>query len=454
MKTLQIVFSIHCIFFILNCHSKLGTSKDWLSLFVNENPPKVISFSPSSGSEFVSPKTEITILWDQPMEIQSCVTAFSLEPNTKGIFDTTEITLKFIPNQDLLPGGYVIRLTKQCENKKGKDLDRVYSIPFRVGAIESLPSPSIDSLLISTGDTDECLSGGNITNRILEEVNSACVGIPHPSPITIRFSKPMNEREVQLGLRLEPYVSYRLEWLEPNLVRIVFDEYLESQTRYRLILASGVSALDGSKISQPIQFDFFMGEGIKPPEVIGFGVASQSCGLGIQEIGSITGARWDSGTCFWSRGLAILSPHFYQFRGGDDGSGESGSPSACADVATDNIKLFFDQYVDPISVITSSRLTKISPPTSNIRLSTWEWSFCQTVYPYGCREVTYSFAESEASCNGSLFGNNSTGGDFNLSNSVWAPNFYPYYEFRLDTEVRSVTGKRMSSPFVIQMEAK
>ncbi|TGL70067.1 Ig-like protein, partial [Leptospira levettii] len=86
--------------------------------------------------------------------------------------------------------------------------------------------------------------------------------------------------------------------------------------------------------------------------------------------------------------------------------------------------------------------------------STWEWSHCQSVYPFGCKEITYSFAESEASCNGTLFGNNTTGGDFNLASSSNAPNFYPYYEFKLDADVRSANGKKMNSPFIIQMEAK
>ncbi|XDD47408.1 Ig-like domain-containing protein [Leptospira sp. WS39.C2] len=454
MKSVKCCF---CLIGILNfesCNSEIGSTKDLMSLFVNEDSPKVISFSPGSGENKVSPKTTISILWNQPMEIQSCVSAFSLDPNTKGNFETTDLSLKFIPNQNLMPGGYVIRLTKQCENKNGKDLDRVYSIPFSV-IEENTPSPPmVESFLISNGNSEECLSGGNIVNRILEAVGSACVGIPDPSPMTIIFSKDMNQTEVQLGLRFEPNASFQLIWVNPKEVQIRFDDYLQDLTRYQMILASGVSALDGTKINQPIRLDFYMGEGDKSPEVIGFGLSSQNCSLGVQELGSLTGARWDSNTCFWSQGQAILSPHEYQFRGGDDGTGEINSSASCADILTDNFKIFFDQYVDPISVISSSRLVKISPPSSNVRLSTWEWSHCQTVYPFGCREVSYSFSESEASCNGNLFGNNLTGGDFNLASSIHAPNFYPYYEFRLDTEVRSVTGKRMVSPFVIQMEAK
>ncbi|MBL0956328.1 MAG: Ig-like domain-containing protein [Leptospira sp.] len=437
-----------------HCHAKMGSSEDWLAMFVNDDTPKVVSFTPSSGEQSVSPKTNIVILWNQPMEIQSCVTAFSLDPNTKGIFETTDISLKFIPNQELLPGGFVIRLTKQCENKKGKDLDRVYSIPFRVQVEDSPLSPTINSILISVGTYDECLSGGSIADLILQDVNTACSGIPQTTPITLVFSKPMNQTDVSLGFRMEPSTSYHLEWTDSTQVQVQLDAPLQSQTRYQFNLASGISALDGTKIEKPIRFDFYTNEGAKAPEVIGFGLASQLCGIGIQELGTTVGSRWDSNLCFWSKGLAFLPPHHYQFRGGDDGTGGIASSSACADVNTDNFKLFFDEYMDPISVISSSRLTKISPPSSNIRLSTWEWSHCQSAYPFGCKEITYSFAESEASCNGTLFGNNTTGGDFNLASSSTAPNFYPYYEFKLDADVRSANGKKMISPFIIQMEAK
>ncbi|XDD43608.1 Ig-like protein [Leptospira sp. WS60.C2] len=442
------------ILMVMDCQSQMGSVSDLLGLFVSDDSPKVISFSPQSGDKLVSPRASISILWDQPMEIQSCVSAFSMEPNVKGNFETTDISLKMIPNQELPPGGYVIRLTKQCENKKGKDLDRVYSIPFQVIEKETFPNPQLDSFLLSTGNSAECMSGGVVLDRMLQEIPSACVSIPGPPSMTLRFSKPMNQVEMQFGLRLDPSVSLQLVWTNPNELQLVLDEALRSQTRYHLILPAGLSATDGSKFLQPIQMDFMTGEGPKPPSVIAFGLASQNCGLGLQELGNLTGARWDSGFCFWSVGLPILSPKDYQFRGGDDGTGSSGVSSACADVTTDNFRVIFDEYVDPISVISSSRLTKISPPSSNIRLSTWEWTHCQTVVPFGCREITYSFAESEASCNGSMFGNNATGGDFNLSHSANAPNDFPYYEFRLDTEVRSVHGKRMLSPFVIQMEAK
>lgn len=438
----------------VNCHSQFGSAKDLLGLLNWEDTPKIISFFPSSDTIDVNPETNISVLFSHPMSIQSCVSAFSMEPQVRGAFETNDLSLKFFPKSELPSGGYIIKVTKQCEAKNGKDLDRVYTSPFRVGEKEIPESPELESFLVFTGTESECLAGGNATDLKLGDVGSVCSGIPGPPTLLIRFTKPMNQKEVELGLRIEPFLSYRLEWDNPSQFKILPDSNLLPETRYHILFPKGIHANDGAELKETIQRNFLVGPDLSDPEVIGFGLESQNCGLGTQEIGSVTGARWDSNFCFWSRGLPILSPNFYQFRGGDDGTGISGSTLACADVNTDNFRIFFNQYMDTTSVIGASRLSKISPPSTNIRLSTWVWTNCQTTYPFGCRELTYSYAESEASCNGTLFGNIATGGDFNLSASASSPNFYPYYEFRLEPEAKSISGKRMKVGFVIQVEAK
>ncbi|MGE8721845.1 Ig-like domain-containing protein [Leptospira terpstrae] len=448
----------NCIFLFIillfQCNSKLGSLEDWMGVLSGGDSPRVLMLSPTSDSTNVDPKTNISFAFSHPMSIQSCVTAFSLEPPVRGSFETSEITLKFSPKEELPSGGYIVRLTKQCEGKDGKDLDRVYNIPFRVGDKENPSPPALTSVFVLTGTEEECLAGGIPVGIHLSNVSSACSGVPGPPPIQVQFTKPMNQTEVSLGLRIEPNISYRLEWESPTQFRILLDTVLLPETRYHIQFPAGLRSLDGEELTATIRLGFLVGMDGNDPEVIGFGLESQNCGLGIQELGSIAGSRWDSLTCFWSRGLPMLSPNFYQFRGGDDGTGGSLSSQACADVNTDNFRIMFNQYMDTSSVIGATRLSKISPPSTNIRLSTWVWSHCQTVSPFGCRELTYSFAESEASCNGSLFGNIATGGDFNLSASATAPSFYPFYEFRLDAEAKSSSGKKMKSAFVIQVEAK
>lgn len=447
------IFLLFPILVFFSCTSNLGSLEDWLGVLNVSDSPRVLTFTPTSEANNVDPKTNISIVFSHPMSIQSCVSGFSLEPAVRGSFETTDLTLKFIPKGELPSGGYIVRLTKQCEDKSGKDLDRVYTIPFRVGEKEIPESPTVDSIFVLSGTEVECLAGGNTVDLLLDDTSPVCSGTPGPPAIQIRFSKPMNQAEIGLGLRMEPAVSYRLEWENPSQLRILPDSLFLAETRYHILIPKGVHSLDGGEFSETFRQGFLVGT-VSDPEVIGFGLESQNCGLGIQELGSATGARWDSGSCFWSEGMAILSPHSYQFRGGDDTTGDSGTPSACTDVNTDNFRIFFNQFMDTTSVIGATRLSKISPPSTNIRLSSWVWSHCQTIPPFGCKELTYLYAESEASCNGSIFGNITTGGDFNLSASALAPNFYPYYEFRLEQEAKSILGKRMKSAFVIQVEAK
>lgn len=315
--------------------------KDWLGVLSLEDTPKVLVFSPSSDAIDVNPETKITVLFSHPMSIQSCISAFSLEPQVRGAFETTDLSLKFLPKSELPSGGYIVRLTKQCEDKNGKDLDQVYTIPFRVGEKEIPKSPELESLLVLAGTESECLVGGIPAELILGEINSACSGIPGPPSFLVRFSKPMNQTEVELGLRIEPPISYRLDWENSSQFRILPDFILQADTRYHILFPKGIHSLDGSDLLETLQLNFLVGSDMSDPEVIGFGLESQNCGLGTQELGSITGARWDSGFCFWSRDLPILSPNLYQFRGGDDGTGISGSPLACPDVNTDNFRNFF-----------------------------------------------------------------------------------------------------------------
>ena len=78
------------LFFLMlamsHCSSNLGSLEDWLGVLKAEDSPKVILFNPTSDAIGVDPKTSISIVFSHPMSIQSCVSAFSLEPQVRGIF--------------------------------------------------------------------------------------------------------------------------------------------------------------------------------------------------------------------------------------------------------------------------------------------------------------------------------------------------------------------------------
>jgi hypothetical protein len=193
---------------------------------------------------------------------------------------------------------------------------------------------------------------------------------------------------------------------------------------------------------------------IPSPLVQAIGLESQGCSSTYPAIGSITGGDWNSSQCFWDNSLPVLQPVKYLFRGGDNGGGSLGSSVACVDSKTDNFKIIFSEYMSP-STAQSFRLKRNSPPASNILLSSWEWLDCNTSASFGCRVLVLRFSEMEASCNGSLFGNSSTAGDFNLQRTDNAPLGYPTYTLIMDSNLAiSSEKKKVESDFYFSMEGK
>ena len=193
---------------------------------------------------------------------------------------------------------------------------------------------------------------------------------------------------------------------------------------------------------------------VQPPApfVQAVGVESQICGETYPARGSSSGGDWTMGLCYWDSSLPILTPDKYRFRGGDDGSGIVGSANACADVITDNFKIVFSEYMNPASSVLGVKLKRNSPPASNPLLSSYLWKDCAGL---GCRVLILKFSEMEASCNGSLYGNSNTGGDFNLQSTLNSPLGFPQYTIYIDSKLaKSIEGIPLNSDFYFSMEGK
>ncbi|HNM05740.1 MAG TPA: hypothetical protein PKK05_22685, partial [Leptospiraceae bacterium] len=100
------------------------------------------------------------------------------------------------------------------------------------------------------------------------------------------------------------------------------------------------------------------------------------------------------------------------------------------------------------------RLDRVSPPFTTIRLASWEWTDCQASYPFGCRVLTLIYSEQEASCNGALFGNGTTGGDFNLMRTDNMPAGVPVYTLTVGSGARDANGISIGTDFRFSMEGK
>lgn len=219
-------------------------------------------------------------------------------------------------------------------------------------------------------------------------------------------------------------------------------------------LTTDCEDLSGGDLVTPLTLTFNVGETVVPA-VQAVGLESQGCSNTYPGTGSASGGDHTLGSCWWDSGLAVLSPTNYEFRGGDDGTGGPTLTNACTpDVTSDNFRVIFSQYMDPATTANAITLTRLSGTSTQIRAATHVWTDCQSVSPFGCRVITISFAEAEASCNGPAnFGDNSTGGDFNLGQTdAPAVANFPLYRLEVDTTASSAEGTNLGTTFAFDVE--
>ncbi|MDX1957394.1 MAG: Ig-like domain-containing protein, partial [Leptospiraceae bacterium] len=313
------------------------------------------------------------------------------------------------------------------------------------------------SMNTNFGTLAACNAGTGVLNDFLANptLTNGCLGNPTTNPIVINFSFPMDPIPTQSALTISPSISGTFAWTVGNTV-LTFtpDSKLNYGTRYTVTLGALAKTSNGIPVSSSTSTSFVVGSVITSPAVQAFGVSSQGCSATFPGIGSAIGANWASPTCYWDSSLAIQTPSFYTFRAGDTGSGSTGSPLSCADANTDNFKIIFNSYMDLNSTVNAVRLRRLSPPTTSIQLASWQWTDCQGTFPFGCRVLTVVFAEQEASCNGTLFGNAATGGDFNLLRTDNMPVGSPFYLLSVDTTAKDTSGVSLPSTFNFSMEGK
>lgn len=579
----KFIFLVFIILIYISCKNS-NISADKVFPFLGDDSPKVISAFPGMGDRNLPRNQTVSFLFNQPMNITSCIQSFSLSPQVQGFFDFTDVSLKFTPSAQLNFGSYTYNLTKNCESKSGTDLKDVFSASFTIGeATQAGQFPEVTAVNVNTGSIAECnANSGPKRNIISDVVNDACMGSPNINAIDIIFSKPMDRASVQNGIILSPSVPFNIQWLSDSRILLNPDTAFLARSRITVQLTGTIQDTNGVRLLSPLSSSFYvgtlnlvptltsiqlatgtladclagtgtladiliatvtnacLGNSVSTPITIQFsrpmnraqtlagfsispnitgtylwtggdqiltftpdskltfgvrytitvntiatssdrvpfdqstsysfvaggaitdapivqavGVASQGCSNTFPGVGQAAGGNWLSANCFWDSSLAMLGPNSYQFRGGDDGTGLSGSSNACLDVNTDNFRIIFSNYMNITATINAIRLQRTSPPGTVIQLASWNWTDCQTVFPFGCRVVTLSFAELESTCNSTLsFGNAGTSGDFNLSRTDTMPVGFPFYMLTVDTGARDSNNIPLGSTFQFGMEGK
>lgn len=282
--------------------------------------------------------------------------------------------------------------------------------------------------------------------------------ISESDKLTINFNKEPNFDSCMKALQIFPSIRGYYTGIPMGIEFSPITKW-EGGT-YSTTLLKSCEDNDGVDLSAIISFQFTV-RNIEPspevpppppeqPFVQAIGLESQICSDSYPGKGSSIGGDWNLNSCFWDSEIPLLPASQYKFRGGDTGNGSPGNSSDCSDKTTDNFKIIFSEYMDPASTVQAVKLRKISVPPSNILLASHSWRDCSN---NGCRVLIVRFSEMEASCNGSLFGNSQTGGDFNLQKTENSQVGSQQYALTVESSIaRTITGSTLKTSFYFTME--
>ncbi len=460
LKIMNFFILYTLVFTVINsCKNSPADLKKYFSFLGSSggsDNPKVFSATPSNGNTNLPRSQTISILFDRPMNMNTCIQAMSIVPTVKGFYTTTDTTLVFTPSSQLDFGTYVYTITKFCEDKSGHDLKDVFSVNFSVGSTASAGTiPTISSILVPSGTLANCLAGkGANTDILTNTVTTGCLGNPTLSPIVINFSQPMDTATTQNATGFSPSLTGAYVWSNGNqTLTFTPSTKLSYGTTYTVAIGAGAKSAINISVNSAISSTFTAGNLITTPQVQAFGVATQTAlcssfpGTGFSTTSDPQPFTWSSPLqkCFWDNTQPVLTASTYQFTGGDTGTGFAGSSNDCADQASDNFVIIFNTYMDTNATLAATSLKRLSPPLTSIALASATWTDCQSVAPFGCRILTVAYAEQEASCNGNQFGNIATGGDFNLLKTTPAVANYPLYQLSVGSAAKDVNGVFISS---------
>lgn len=259
-KTLTILIIGYSILMSISCN-KSNIAPDKFLTFLGDDSPKVVAAFPGMGDRNLPKNQTVSLLFDQPMNITSCIQSFSVSPQTQGFFDFSDISLKFTPSNQLNFGSYTYNLTKNCESVSGADIKDVFSASFTVGeATQAGQYPEVIAINVNTGTIADCnANAGPKKNIISDVVNDACMGSPNINPIEIVFSKPMDRVSVQNGINLSPSVPFNIQWLSDSRIILNPDSAFVARSRISVQLTSTIQDSNGIRLISPISSSFYVG---------------------------------------------------------------------------------------------------------------------------------------------------------------------------------------------------
>ncbi|MEM7181064.1 MAG: Ig-like domain-containing protein [Spirochaetota bacterium] len=399
---------------VANCAAAAGTATDLLTNTVTDA---------CNGNATSNP---ITVTFSESMNQANTESAITLSPSISGVFSwPANNQLLFTPDEQLTYGQrYTLSVSTAAEDSQGQLMQDQVSTSFVVGALDTTePNLTCANCGVDfeiNNDGDNC--GATPDDVVNQQAGSsttteACVA----TPILIEFSEDMDQAETASAISFSPSGSFQLTWTADNILQVQPLTDLTSDTDYTLTISTAAKDLAGNALASDVVLTFKTEN--TSPYVYAIGLESSATCTGFATIGG----------CWWDISQTVQSPNNYTFMGQD---------SACGtDSTADNIIIIFSKAMDITATVNAVTLTRISPPITNIIVSSWKWTDTN-------RALALSFSEDKATnCSNNAAGSFDTWDDASDTNAN-----YPYYMVEVDTTAQDTTGNTLSSTFTFFIE--
>ncbi|RHX85413.1 Ig-like protein [Leptospira stimsonii] len=256
------------LFVLVSCSKFENKFKNWIPLDNNPAAPKVIYSIPAPGQTGVQKDQKIIITFNKPIDQQSCIGAFAMQPGLTGLFEINGNILTFTPSQRWQGGiTYLANLSNRCEDQEGRDLEKPYSINFSVSTDVNPPDViSIKGKKNSTGclTTSPLMDIVNFPNNFYSNTD-ICVN----SPIVVTFTKPMERGSVESNFLTIPQLVGSYVWSNNNTV-LTYTPRDSFTTGLTYVVTISKTAQDTSEnpLSHNVTASFTVGTEIVKPIIL------------------------------------------------------------------------------------------------------------------------------------------------------------------------------------------
>jgi parallel beta-helix repeat protein len=218
----------------------MATSYTWhFTIKGDDVSPKIMARSPLGDN--ISVDTNITISFDEVMNVTSVETAFILVPYINGSFVWLDNTLIFIPETNLeYSTTYYVHIGIEAKDSAGNSLGFPYQFSFTT-------EPDIYP--------PQVVSHSPVGAEVDIDVN-----------VTIDFNEEMQHLSVEEAFSIEPHVEGTFSWIGNTLIFSPLS--LINDTMYTVTLGTGAEDLAGNSLKSSYQFSFTTKMDPYPPYIV------------------------------------------------------------------------------------------------------------------------------------------------------------------------------------------